>query len=85
MPGPGDEAWTELDRVKALAWQAEQNARCGGCGHPLDESMDPDNEEGVYEVRHSVCHACAARERAIEKHEGSKTGRFFIVERGAHG
>lgn len=47
--------------------------------------MDPDAED-TYEVRHSVCHACAARERAIDKHDGEKSpGRYYIVERGAHG
>ncbi len=46
--------------------------------------MDPDAED-TYEVSHSVCHACVARERAIGKHKGDKTGRYFIVERGTHG
>lgn len=68
----------------ALVWQAEQNARCGGCGHPLDESMAKDAED-TYEVSHRVCHACVARENAIEAHKGTKQGRYFIVERGTHG
>ena len=68
----------------ALVWQAEQNSRCGGCGQPLDESMAADAED-TYEVTHSVCHACVARERSIEAHQGTKQGRYFIVERGTHG
>ena len=28
--------WSDLDRSAALAWQADQDARCGGCGQYRD-------------------------------------------------
>jgi hypothetical protein len=65
LPGPGELAWTDEDRDLALAYQDEQDATCPGCGHPLDESTNADNAD-AYDVTVSVCHGCAARERAAK-------------------
>ena len=72
--------WTEPDRIAALAWQAEQALRCAGCGHPLDETMSPE-AEGAWRARALRCHACAARARALDNHEGSTEGLYWTVER----
>lgn len=63
QPAPGEPVWTEEDTEAALAWQAIQDSTCGGCGNPLAESMNPDNESG-YRVTRLVCHGCRAREHA---------------------
>lgn len=51
--------WLPEDLAEQLAWQAEQRAKCDGCGQPKDESMNPDND-GAYEVTALRCHSCAA-------------------------
>lgn len=61
-PGPGEPLFTPEDTQLALEWQAEADLICGGCGHPIDESMDPDNED-AYVAHVNVCAACAAKER----------------------
>lgn len=55
-------SWDEEDLELALAWQAELDGQCGGCGQPLDESSDPANSES-YAGKTLVCHACAAMDR----------------------
>lgn len=49
-----------MDRAKALAWQLEQALICPGCGHPLDETTDPE-AEGAYSADKVRCHACHAK------------------------
>lgn len=66
MPGPGDAAWTDEDRDLALDWQYEQDQRCHGCGHPVDESMDP-ALAGSWDVERVLCYACEVRERVADK------------------
>jgi hypothetical protein len=48
--------------LAALAWQAEQDALCTGCGNPRDESMAPAHEEH-WVTDKLVCFACRARAR----------------------
>lgn len=62
LPAPGEPLWLEEDTEWALAWQEDKASRCGGCGHPLDETTDPDAEE-AYRVHTIRCHACTARDR----------------------
>lgn len=54
--------WSEEDLGYALAWQAEQDAQCSGCGEPRDESMNPDNET-LYAASTTRCYSCAAMAR----------------------
>lgn len=56
---PGD-AWTHHDRTLALALSAFEADLCSGCGHPMDESMDPDNERAYFAPAPHRCHACTA-------------------------
>lgn len=58
-----DADWDDDDLQAALAWKAEADLRCSGCGEPRDESMSPDRAL-AYEAEPLACHACAARERA---------------------
>lgn len=72
-----DEDFTDEDFDAALNWQAEQAAKCSGCGLPADETMDPANAD-AYDARLVACHACAARERAerafLQEHNPDTTG-----------
>lgn len=50
-----------------MAWQAEEAARCGGCGHPLDETVAANPEESrrlkqSWQVHPVRCTACEAKE-----------------------
>lgn len=65
----------------ALAWQAEQEARCGGCGLPCDESMAP-SAENAYVARPVRCHACTVRAGAAAAFSGEPGGMYWAVERG---
>lgn len=61
------ETWTHHDRVLALALAAYEADLCSGCGQPMTESMDPDNERGYVAPPPHRCHACTAvAERAEE-------------------
>lgn len=57
----------------ALEYQRWEKAICSGCGHPLDESMDPEFE-GAYDAEWVVCHACSAKE-ALSKETGDTAPR----------
>jgi hypothetical protein len=46
-----------------LEWQTNQSLICSGCGHYLDESMDPDTHPSAFSVEIVECMACAAKER----------------------
>src|SRR3546814_4207080 len=37
--------WSEEDIAAALEWQSEQDAKCPGCGHPMDETLDPNGPD----------------------------------------
>jgi hypothetical protein len=51
-------SWPEEDIDLALQWQAEQRLQCKSCGHPIDESSNPDSIR-AYEAHELTCHACA--------------------------
>lgn len=76
-------SWSTEDLGYALAWQAEQDTLCGGCGQPRDESMSPD-AEGSYVAKPVRCHACAEQSRAAKvwaDSPGERAGLFFSVDR----
>lgn len=75
--------WTHEDRLIALVWQQEKDARCGGCGHPVTESMAAENRN-AYEVEAYTCHACLARQLAEKDAAESQTetaGVYFAAVR----
>lgn len=51
-------------------WQREQQRKkadaCPGCGGSLAETTDPEHEDG-YHGQLLRCHACKARESAVER------------------
>lgn len=49
----------------------EQALKCSGCGHPRDETFDPETA-WKYRGRVLKCFACAARDRAHKKHTSNK-------------
>jgi hypothetical protein len=71
--------WLESDRAEALALGLEDAARCGGCGQPVDESMDEDSE-GSYQAKAYSCHACAARDAKAPDY-ADQNGIYFKVVR----
>lgn len=60
--------WLPADRDAAVAWQQEQARLCSGCGNPKRETYDPVNEF-AYEAVVLQCHACATRDRKLDKYE----------------
>lgn len=58
--------------VAALDWQANEALRCGGCGLPLDETINP-AEAAAWVAEPVVCNGCSARERkASSMNDGDK-------------
>ncbi|WP_214327843.1 hypothetical protein [Nonomuraea sediminis] len=53
--------WLEDDRDWACAAQEEQEGVCPGCGLPLEETTDPDNEGAYVALEPLRCHGCAPR------------------------
>lgn len=73
-----------MDRAKALAWHLEQQITCPGCGHPLDETTDPDSEGG-WTAEKVRCHACHAQGVRAEATEGDHWGLLYPVHRTERG
>ena len=71
MSGTLESPWTEDDVAAALAVQAEEDDRCGGCGHPLSESTHPDNQF-AFTGQPVRCFACEANARATAEFVPSK-------------
>jgi len=63
-----------------LAWQLEENLRCGGCGQPLDVSTAMERD-GQYEADYRTCFGCRAKERYIEsdREHDTTAGRKYYV------
>ncbi len=59
-----DPEWLPDDQNAALEYDAEQSV-LHSCGHPLDETSNPENAP-AYFVERFTCAACAALERAEE-------------------
>lgn len=56
-----------------MALQAEEDARCGRCGEPLDESTNPANEN-AYRARLITCFSCAVIDKERDEIAGETTG-----------
>lgn len=82
--------WTPEDREAALAWQAEEQLKCPGCGLPRDETMVDEDAAPFYVVEEVTCHACATRDLVSDAAQQDarkaghlRAGRYFTVrERG---
>jgi hypothetical protein len=59
-------AWTADDRQAAMALLDYEASLCSGCGHPLEETTDPD-KEFKYRAQMPVrCHRCTASAQAMD-------------------
>lgn len=65
----------------ALAWQAEQDVKCSGCGLPRDETMADGADRLHWQVHGRVCAACEAREVEVTKAESLPKGFYTWVDR----
>jgi len=66
--------WTDKDRAWLLAYLAEQDETCKGCGNPLDECRDP-KTAGRWRVVHQTCEACRVAEAdADNQAEAARAG-----------
>lgn len=72
-----DPEWTSEDLTYAKAWRRLEADRCPGCGLPLSETTDPDNE-GMYEAPPPTrCHACTPLEYRKGEYKESPPGLLF--------
>lgn len=80
-----DPEWLVEDVESALLHQADEDAKCPGCGQPRRESFDG---AGRYEVEAHTCAACAGMqerswlaEKNRPKHGRPQFGRYFTVRK----
>lgn len=78
QPGPGEPLWLSQDLDEALAWQAELDAQCPGCGHPVDLAWDPDRM-GDWVASDEHCWACAASARRAKQLQGGDTDGVYLL------
>ena len=52
--------WSDDDTALALAWQANENANCSGCGLPRAQTMAPGADRKYWPVHSASCAACEA-------------------------
>lgn len=58
--------WKDDDRDAAMALQDYEASLCSGCGHPLEETTDPEKEYAYKAALPLRCHYCTAAARAQE-------------------
>lgn len=74
-----DAEWTQEDFAYARAQRYIELDQCPGCGLPLSETTDPDNE-GKYEAPPPMrCHACTPLEHRKSEYTQSPPGLLFRV------
>lgn len=63
-----DPEWTEEDREMAFLLHEYEQTLCGGCGHPLTETTDPQHEFSYVPASAPIrCHRCTAAEIHSDK------------------
>jgi hypothetical protein len=71
------------DTAAALEEADYEKSLCPGCGQPLSESMDSDND-GAYDTKALKCFSCAdqqaTRDKVAKDDRGSSYGRYYITE-----
>lgn len=63
-----DGAWSDVDRMLAMALTAYEDSVCPGCGQPLSTAHGDDNV-GRFEVVEDICHGCEALEANRESNK----------------
>jgi superfamily II helicase len=61
--------WTEEDRKAALELAVYESELCPGCGHPMSETMAPENEFQYKADLPFRCHRCTTTELAMERYQ----------------
>lgn len=78
-------AWTETDRVLAMALELYERSLCAECSQPRELAWDPEMD-GWFEVDDStVCMACAERERWVKEVKEPQPGQKITVRFDAEG
>lgn len=84
MQAPDEPLWTDDDIDAALAYMDHLDSLCSGCGHPRNETFDPENFM-AYHTEAYRCHACADRDMTqrarSENDNASNDGMYLVVER----
>lgn len=68
--GRGMPLWTDDDLDLLVALQADEDAACKGCGHPIEEAWDPQGQvrnRDAFDSDLFWCGGCAAKDRAARK------------------
>lgn len=55
--------------MAALGLTEYEDGLCSGCGQPMHETMDPDNERRWLADLPIRCHACTAREKRAKEYD----------------
>lgn len=76
-------SWPDDDQEWALEWMRNERARCPGCGHHADDVFDPD-AEGQWDAQLLRCHACAARDAAVEANREINRDGLYVIPRHRH-
>lgn len=79
---PDEPAWTDKDRLWAIALLAEERATHSPCGHLVEEAFDPANAD-AYKAAAQRCYVCAeiAKEQARALEQGADPDGLYF---GAH-
>ena len=83
MPLSAFRDWKATDQALALALTEYEANLCDGCGHPMHESMSPENEGLWVSPLPMRCHACTAIDHRVKDYEGADaaTALRFRAER----
>lgn len=60
------------DRILALALEEYESGLCSGCGLPVHETYDPDNERAFEAALPVRCHACTTRDKRAAEYDEAK-------------
>jgi hypothetical protein len=61
--------WSDEDREMALRLYNYEQSLCSGCGHPMTETMAPENEYAYVAELAIRCHRCTVAHTAGEKYQ----------------
>lgn len=74
-----DAEWADEDLGYGKAHRRNEKGKCPGCGLPLAETTNPDNE-GAYEAPPPMrCHACTPLEHRKGEYKESPPGLLYLV------
>ena len=77
----GPYLWSDLDRAKALAWQAREAGRCSRCGTVSADWVDDDGRllaDPPFDFYTEECKGCLCREEKVEGIPDEAKGRVSV-------